>query len=157
MKNRMTVYHYNTVQEFYESGRDLYRIKSTTGWREWVRLRLLALLRVLGVLSVYHPQSTSQVTTVEIRADELANSILEYGAAIECMWQTKARTLLIGYDVYSNLVKQEMNRLRPFYLQTHQLVGGFRNGRSEIQLCDLKLVVVPWLNGVVAVPDLSGL
>lgn len=127
---------------------DLLQVPSKNRWRRWLQQAAWSLCKWLGCK--FDRMFTHETfETSELNFDNLIELIHLTRHEMHLIWNENARTILIGHAEMHKLHCEIDDKMVRFGMPLMLQDGG------KMRVFDMDVVLVPWMSGILLVPDLS--
>ena len=126
---------------------DIRRLKGGHQLPRWLRPCKRLIRWAWYRASEAHPQETSRAESVEITCHSVRKAIERSKFAVQQIYHEHLRRVVVGFDQLHEL----QNDLR--YNSFQVSIGVEMNGMDGMLAANLEVLVCPWFNGILVLPD----
>lgn len=117
--------------------------------RNWFHRLLLKLFVRCGAKPFYNVEMSVKIERFDQR--DLLDLIFEHHSLIQQVYNKQVTTILCGRDVYERLMHSALDQMHTFGAFPFRL----GNGMEVTTIYNLRIVLVPWMEGIVGIPDIK--
>lgn len=131
------------------------KLYHSSAFKQWIAEKMMKFLFLIGVK--YDCLEPVQIVRDHhIQADNVLDLILKYNFTVEMMFNQKLKYCIMGYDAFEKLNHEKIHSQFSFdvsyqFRRTIETIDGLQ---VQAEIYGIKVVVLPWVKGLVMLPEL---